>query len=130
MDYTADPAGTPAYLDAASAAPPHPVARQALLAALADGWADPDRLYAAGRRAQQLREAAQGSVADSLGVRPDEVSFLSSGTAAVHAAVLGGLAGRTRIGRTLVHSAIEHSAVLHAAAQAATTVPAGSAVRG
>src|SRR5689334_16102399 len=57
VEFMADPAGAPAYLDAASAAPPHPVARQALLAALADGWADPDRLYAAGRRAQQLREA-------------------------------------------------------------------------
>ncbi|MGW4947493.1 cysteine desulfurase family protein [Actinoplanes sp. NPDC004185] len=121
----ADPAGAPAYLDAASAAPPHPVTRQALLAALADGWADPDRLYTAGRRAQQLREAAQGSVAESLGVRQDEVSFLSSGTAAVHAAVLGGLAGRARAGRTLVHSAIEHSAVLHAAAQAGDAVPVG-----
>jgi cysteine desulfurase len=120
-----DPAGAPAYLDAASAAPPHPVARQALLAALADGWADPDRLYAAGRRAQRLRDAAQSSVAESLGVRPDEVSFLSSGTAAVHAAVLGGLAGRARAGRTLVHSAVEHSAVLHAAAQAGTAVPVG-----
>jgi cysteine desulfurase len=115
----------PAYLDAASAAPPHPVARQALLAALADGWADPDRLYAAGRRAQQLREAAQGSMADSLGVRPDEVSFWSSGTTAVHAAVLGGLAGRARIGRTFVHSAIEHSAVLHAAAQVGGAVTVG-----
>jgi cysteine desulfurase len=42
---------------------------------------------------------------------------VSSGTAAVHAAVLGGLAGRRRAGNTLVHSAIEHSAVLHAAEQ-------------
>ncbi|MFI7546155.1 cysteine desulfurase family protein [Actinoplanes sp. NPDC049599] len=121
MENTPDPA----YLDAASAAPLHPVAREALFAALADGWADPDRLYAAGRRAQQLREAAHASMAESLGVRPDEVSFLSSGTAAVHAAVLGGLAGRARAGRTLVHSAIEHSAVLHAAARAGTAVPVG-----
>jgi cysteine desulfurase len=43
----------------------------------------------------------------------------------VHAAVLGGLAGRARAGRTLVHSAVEHSAVLHAAAQAGTAVPVG-----
>jgi len=121
VDNTPDPA----YLDAASAVPLHPVAREALFASLADGWADPDRLYAAGRRAQQLREAAQASVAESLGVRPDEVSFPSSGTAAVHAAVLGGLAGRARAGHTLVHSAIEHSAVLHAAAQAGGAVPVG-----
>jgi cysteine desulfurase len=93
------------------------VARQALLAALDDGWADPDRLYSAGRRAGLLLDAARAAVAEVLGVRPDEVSFTASGTAAVHAAVLGGLAGRERSGRTLVHSAIEHSAVLHAARQ-------------
>ncbi|GGN91143.1 aminotransferase [Actinoplanes lobatus] len=115
MDYTGDPAGAPAYLDAATAAPPHPVTREALLAALADGWADPSRLYAAGRRAQQLHEAATAVVAEILGVRADEVSFQPSGTAAAQAAVLGGLGGRARVGRVLVHSAIEHSAVLHAA---------------
>ena len=108
-------------MDAATAAPMHPVAREALLAALDDGWADPDRLYASGRRARRLFEAAQSSAAESLGVRPDELSFWPSGTAAVHAAVLGGLAGRERAGRTLVHSAIEHSAVLHIAVRHAAT---------
>jgi cysteine desulfurase len=116
VEDTGVPTGAAAYLDAATAAPLHPVARQALLAALDDGWSDPDRLYAGGRRARRLLEAAQAATAECLGVRPDEVSFWPSGTAAVHAAVLGGLAGRERAGRTLVHSAIEHSAVLHAAA--------------
>jgi cysteine desulfurase len=115
VDYTGDPAGAPAYLDAATAAPLHPVAREALLASLADGWADPSRLYAAGRRAQQLRDAATAVVAEILGVRPDEVTFWPSGGAAAQAAVLGGLGGRRRAGGVLVHSAIEHSAVLHAA---------------
>jgi cysteine desulfurase len=115
VDYTGDPAGAHAHLDAASAAPLHPVAREALLASLADGWADPSRLYAAGRRAQQLHEAATAVVAEILGVRPDELSFWPSGATAAQAAVLGGLGGRKRAGRTLVHSAIEHSAVLHAA---------------
>ncbi|AGL15400.1 cysteine desulfurase family protein [Actinoplanes sp. N902-109] len=125
MEYTAEPAGASVYLDSASAAPLHPVARQALLAALDDGWADPDRLYAAGRRAQQLRDAATATVAHCLGVRPDELTFLPSGTAAVHAAVLGGLVGRARAGTTLVHSAIEHSAVLHAAARHGTAREVG-----
>lgn len=105
----------PAYLDAATAAPLHPVARQALVAALADGWADPGRLYAQARRARQLLDAARAAVAEVLAVRPDEIVFTGSGTTAAHAAVLGGLAGRARAGATLVHSAIEHSAVLHAA---------------
>ncbi|TDC41501.1 aminotransferase class V-fold PLP-dependent enzyme [Micromonospora sp. KC213] len=108
-------APTPVYLDAATAVPLHPVARQALLAALDDGWADPARLYTQARRARQLLDAAREATAETLGVRADEVSFTPSGTTAAHAAVLGGLAGRRRAGATLVHSAIEHSAVLHAA---------------
>jgi cysteine desulfurase len=105
----------PIYLDAATAAPPHPVAGQALRAALADGWADPERLYAPGRRARQLLDAARAATAEVLGVRADEVTFTSGGTAAAHEAVRGGLAGRRRAGRVLVHSTVEHSAVLHAA---------------
>ncbi|WP_329012497.1 aminotransferase class V-fold PLP-dependent enzyme [Micromonospora rifamycinica] len=119
----------PVYLDAATAAPLHPVARQALLAALDDGWADPARLYGQARRAAQLLDAAREATAATLGVRPDELSFTPSGTHAAHSAVLGGLAGRRRSGATLVHSAIEHSAVLHAAERhvaaggTATSVP-------
>jgi cysteine desulfurase len=123
-------AGAATYLDAATAAPLHPVAREAFLAALEDGWADPDRLYTAGRRAGRLLDAARAATAESLGVRPDEVSFTPSGTSAVHAAVLGGLAGRRRAGRTLVHSAIEHSAVLHAATQHAATQHGGAVAVG
>jgi len=125
---TVPPAPEPAYLDAASAAPLHPVARQALGAALADGWVDPARLYAPARRARQLLDAARATVAEVLGVRPDEVWFTASGTAAAHAAVLGALAGRVRVGATLVRSAVEHSAVVqagrwHAAAAAGRPRP-------
>jgi cysteine desulfurase len=42
------------------------------------------------------------------------VSFPASGTAAGHLAVLGGLAGRARIGRRLVTTAVEHSCILAA----------------
>ncbi|MDM4720068.1 aminotransferase class V-fold PLP-dependent enzyme [Micromonospora sp. WMMA1363] len=118
---------SPVYLDAATAAPLHPVARQALLAALDDGWADPARLYTQARRARLLLDAAREATAATLGVRPDELSFTPSGTTAVHAAVLGGLTGRRRVGAGLVHSVIEHSAVLHAAEKHAagggTTTP-------
>lgn len=107
--------GVPGYLDAASAAPPRPEARAVLLAALADGWADPTRLYGAGRRAAQLLEAARDVVATAIGCRPDEVSFAASGTQALQAAVLGTLLGNRRAGATFVHSAVEHSAVLHSA---------------
>src|SRR4051794_14594153 len=116
------PADHSVYLDAAAGAPLHPVARAALLAALDDGWADPGRLYGAGRRARLLLDAARESMADSLGVRPDEVSFAANATQALHGAVLGTMAGNARAGTGFAHSAVEHSAVLHAAAQGGPAV--------
>ncbi|MEU3981918.1 aminotransferase class V-fold PLP-dependent enzyme [Streptomyces sp. NPDC026672] len=104
-----------AYFDAASAAPLHPVARQALVAALDEGWADPSRLYREGRRARMLLDAAREAAAEAVGCRPDELVFTSSGTRAVHTGVAGALAGRRRIGRHLIVSAVEHSSVLHSA---------------
>src|SRR5215469_5060280 len=119
-----DPAGTGVgltgggYFDAASAEPLHPSARDALLAALDDGWADPARLHREGRRAQLLLDQARESVAAELGCRPDELSFTSSGTQAIHLAVLGAVQARQSASRGPGHvlaSAVEHSAVLNAA---------------
>ncbi|MEU2058874.1 aminotransferase class V-fold PLP-dependent enzyme [Streptomyces sp. NPDC013455] len=103
------------YFDAASAAPLHPVARQALLASLDEGWADPARLYREGRKARILLDAAREAAAEAVGCRPDEVVFTSSGTQAVHTGIAGALAGRRRVGRHLIVSSVEHSSVLHSA---------------
>ncbi|OIJ68824.1 cysteine desulfurase family protein, partial [Streptomyces mangrovisoli] len=103
------------YFDAASAAPLHPVARQALLAALDEGWADPARLYREGRRARLLLDAAREAAAEAVGCRADELVFTPSGTVAVHSGVAGALAGRRRVGSHLIVSAVEHSSVLHSA---------------
>ncbi|MEP6813976.1 MAG: aminotransferase class V-fold PLP-dependent enzyme [Marmoricola sp.] len=102
------------YLDGASSEPLHPAAREALLAALEHGYADPRRLHGRARTARLLLDNARAVVAESLGVRPDEVTFTPSGTHAVHLGILGLLAGRVRTGNRLVVSAVEHSAVLHA----------------
>ncbi|MEU9374137.1 aminotransferase class V-fold PLP-dependent enzyme [Streptomyces sp. NPDC048255] len=103
------------YFDTASAAPLHPVARQALQASLDEGWADPARLYREGRRARLLLDAAREAAAESVGCRADELVFTPSGTHAVHTGLAGALAGRRRVGGHLVVSAVEHSSVLHAA---------------
>ncbi|MFF0743319.1 cysteine desulfurase/sulfurtransferase TusA family protein [Streptomyces sp. NPDC004111] len=119
------------YFDAASAAPLHPVAHQALLASLDEGWADPARLYREGRRARMLLDAAREAAAEAVGCRPDELVFTPSGTHAVHTGIAGALAARRRVGRHLVTSAVEHSSVLHSAAAheadggSATEVPVG-----
>jgi cysteine desulfurase len=112
------PAASGGYLDAASAEPLHPSAREALLAGLDDGWADPARLHREGRHARLLLDQARESVAAELDCRPDEVSFTGSGTLAVHLAVLGAVQARQSASRGpghLVTSAVEHSAVLNAA---------------
>jgi cysteine desulfurase len=111
--------GTPrVYLDAASAEPLHPAAREVLDAALARGWADPRRLHGPGRDARLLLDNARAAVAEALGVRAGEVTFTGSGTEAVHRGLLGLLAARpggVGTGR-VAHAAVEHSAVLHALA--------------
>jgi cysteine desulfurase len=106
------------YFDAASAEPLHPRAKEALLAALGDGWADPARLHREGRQARLLLDQARESVAAELGCRPDELSFTTSGTQAVHLAVLGAVQARQSAARGPGHvitSAVEHSSVLNAA---------------
>lgn len=101
-----------AYLDSASSEPLHPAAREAFLAALDQGYADPRRLHRPGRSARLILDNARAAVAEALEVRADEVSFTSSGTDAVHRGLLGML--RARQAQRVAHSAVEHSAVLHA----------------
>jgi len=110
-----------AYFDAASAEPMSSSARETLLAALDDGWADPVRLHKEGRRASLLLDQARERMAGLLRCRADELAFTSSGTAAVHLAVTGAISARQSASRGPGHvvvSAVEHSSVLNAVAQA------------
>ena len=89
-----------------------PSARATLMAALDAGWADPQRLYAEARRARALLDQARELLADGLGVRPPEVSFLPGGPAALRAGLEGlRYAGRRR-GARMVATAVEHSTIL------------------
>lgn len=109
------PASSRVHLDNGGRAPWHPIAREALLQALEDGWADPRRLHAEGRRAARLLDGAREAVAAVLGARTEEVRFTHSHTAALYRAVLAGAAGRRRAGSRIVVGATERAAVLHAA---------------
>ena len=100
-------------LDAAGGQPLLPAARQAWLAAIEDGWADPARLHHAGRRAGLLLDAARASIAASLGVQPDEVVLFSSPAQAARALVDGTLALAPGMSAA---SAIETQSVLDAVA--------------
>jgi cysteine desulfurase len=104
----------PGYLDSASSEPLHPAAREAMVAALDTGWADPRRLHGHARNARLLLDNAREVVAESLGVRRDEVSFTASGTDAVHRGLLGLIPRSGARSTTILTSAVEHSSVLHA----------------
>ena len=115
------PARLPRVLLDAVSSPMLPAARTTLMAALDAGWADPRRLYAEGRGARALLDQAREVLAQGLGVRPSELSFLPSGPTALRTGLEGlRYAGRRR-GARLVATAVEHSAILatgryHAAA--------------
>ena len=98
-------------LDAASA-PMLPSAKATLIAALDAGWADPQRLYTEGRRARVLLDQARELIAEGLGVRPPEVSFLPGGPAALRAGLEGLLYAGRRRGARMVATAVEHSTIL------------------
>lgn len=121
--------GTPerVYLDNGGRAPWHPLARQAFEQALADGWADPRRLHAEGRRAARLLDGAREAVAAVLGARTQEVRFTPSHTASLHTAVAAAAAARRRAGSAVVVSAVERAAVLHAASLASRAPGGGGA---
>ncbi|MFF0340566.1 cysteine desulfurase family protein [Kribbella sp. NPDC004875] len=110
------------YLDAASAEPMHPAAREMLLSAVDSGWADPVRLHHEGRTARLLLDNARAVLADAVGVRPDELYLTTSGTAAIRSGLSAVRAARRRIGTAIVHSAVEHSAVLHTAGESGVEV--------
>ncbi|GAA1614778.1 MULTISPECIES: cysteine desulfurase family protein [Kribbella] len=110
------------YLDAASAEPMHPAAREMLLSAVDSGWADPVRLHHEGRTARLLLDNARAVLADAVGVRPDELYLTTSGTAAIRDGLASVRAARRRAGTSVVHSAVEHSAVLHTAGADAVEV--------
>ncbi len=103
------------FLDSGGRAPVHPIARDAYLAALDDGWADPRRLHAEGRRARLLLDAARETLAEALGARPQEIHLTPSHTAGLHRAVAGVARARRRVGNRAVVSAVERGAVLAAA---------------
>jgi cysteine desulfurase len=92
----------------------HPAAKQAFAAAVDAAYADPRRIHHAGRAARLVLDNARAATAEALGVQPDEVTFTTSGTEAVHRGLLGLHRGARGPGDRIVHSAVEHSSVLHA----------------
>ena len=98
------------YLDAASATPLRPEARDAVVAAL-DVPGDPLMIHAPGRAARELLDDARAGIARAIGAQPDELVFTSGGTESVALAIWGGVRAQRELGTRIVVSAVEHPAV-------------------
>ena len=114
------PSTAPTPLDANASRPAHPAALKAYMEATAQA----DEAGGPQARAHQTRqtlEAARASIAESVGVRADEIVFTSGGTEAAAWAVAGAMHAH-RDGH-LVTSALEHPAVSRTAAMVAKSPP-------
>lgn len=102
------------YWDFNAAAPPRPeVVRARAERALAEGWANPSSVHAAGRAARARLDAARAALARALGCEPREVVLTASGSEADALAIAGAFRARKDVGaRRIVASAVEHPAVL------------------
>lgn len=98
------------YLDAASATPLLPAAREALIAAL-DSFGDPLNIHGPGREARHLIDDARVAVAQAIGAQPDEVVFTSGGTESVALGIWGGVRAIRELGTRIVIGAVEHPSV-------------------
>lgn len=109
------------YADYNATAPLRPEAREALLAALDLGVANPSSVHKAGRVARAMVEKARGQIGAAIGSRAEDIVFTSGGTESLALAIQGAV--RALDGKaTLIVSAIEHDAATKAAAYAGVPV--------
>jgi cysteine desulfurase len=109
------------YADYNATAPMRPEARDAVLAALALGAANPSSVHQSGRAARAVVEKARGQIGAAIGSRAADILFTSGGTESLALAIQGAvlaLDGKA----TLIISAIEHEAASKAATYAGVPV--------
>lgn len=69
--------------------PLHPKAREVLLAAFDQGWADPRKIHQASRKTALLRDEAREKIADLLALHPDHLHFLGEAALGFHLGING-----------------------------------------
>jgi cysteine desulfurase len=100
------------YLDNAATTQVHPDVFEAMQPYLALQYGNPSSIHAFGRAAKAALDKARAQLASFVGAYPQELTFTSGGTEAIHAALFGSfLASGGR--KHLVTTALEHHAVLH-----------------
>jgi cysteine desulfurase len=107
-------AENPIYLDHNASTPVPPRVREAMMAALEEGFGNPSATHAYGRRARAIVDEARSRVAALIGCDDDEIVFTGGGTEANNLAIRG-FAAKAGAPITLVVSNVEHPATIEPA---------------
>ena len=97
------------YFDCASTTKPCDAALAAFAGA---SWGNPSSLHSLGLEAQRQLNAARREIASSIGARPDEVFFTSTGTESNNTAIYGAASLLHARGRRIITTDSEHPSVL------------------
>ena len=68
------------YLDHAATTPPDPDVLDRMTVTAREAWGNPSSPHAAGRRARAAIDASRRMMADMIGVEPQEIVFVASGS--------------------------------------------------
>lgn len=101
-----------AYLDNSATTKPCGECVDAVTNMLKNNWGNPSSLHRLGIDAMTEVIGARAAVAESLGVKSEEIIFTSGGTEANNLAVFGAVKARKRLGNRIVTTAVEHESVL------------------
>jgi cysteine desulfurase len=102
------------YLDNASSTPLRREVLEVMLPHFETSYGNPSSMHHKGRIANTQLEDARNSVAQALGVKPNEIFFTSSGTEANNLALYGIAHAHKERGRHILISSIEHPSILRA----------------
>jgi cysteine desulfurase len=100
------------YLDYAATTPLDPRVLSRMLPYFDAAYGNPSSMYASGRKAKRVIDAARADVAKILNVSPEEIIFTGSGTESDNTAIFGVARANRCAGDHIIISAIEHKAIL------------------
>lgn len=105
------------YLDWAAASPLLPAAKAAMMPWLDTEWGNASAIHQEGQKARDAVEAARSTVAASLQVRPEFITWTASGTESNNIAILGTVLAEAAKGRMfadmeVITTNIEHPSVM------------------
>lgn len=102
------------YFDNNATTPLHPAAREALVQALEQGWANPSSPYRTSAQIRASMEKCRESIASTLKIDPEHLTFTSGATEANNS-VFSSLAHTSPLGSRVLLSPYEHPSVTEAA---------------